>query len=156
MSLSLNSSSVLLDLLDCRGHSWYELSQCQPTLQCNVVSYWLIPGLTRGCYLFWCHIRIWNWPVTVFRCRVLTGECSCNYSALFVANICLNFLPMLSCLFCIMFNTLRPRQDGRHFAEDLLKFISLNEYVWISIETSLKFVRKGTTGHKSALVHAIA
>ena len=31
-------------------------------------------------------------------------------------------------------NTLRPRQNGSHFADDLFKCIFLNENVWISIK----------------------
>ena len=42
----------------------------------------------------------------------------------------------------LMFNTLRPRQDGRHFPDDILKCIFLNENVWISLTISLKCVRK--------------
>ena len=40
------------------------------------------------------------------------------------------------------FNTLRPRQDGRHFPDDIFKCIFLNENVWISLMISLKCVRK--------------
>ena len=40
-------------------------------------------------------------------------------------------------------NTLRPRQDGRHFPDDIFKSIFLNGNVWISIKISLKFVPKG-------------
>ena len=40
-------------------------------------------------------------------------------------------------------NTLRPRQNGRRFADDTSKRIFLNENVWISIKISLKFVPKG-------------
>ena len=36
------------------------------------------------------------------------------------------------------FNTLRPRQNGRHFADDIFKCIFLNESVWIPIKISLK------------------
>ena len=39
-------------------------------------------------------------------------------------------------------NTLRPRQNGRHFADDNFKCLFLNENVWNSIKISLKFVRK--------------
>ena len=39
-------------------------------------------------------------------------------------------------------NTLRPRQNGRHFADDIFKRIFLNESVSISIKISLKFVSK--------------
>ena len=30
-------------------------------------------------------------------------------------------------------NTLRPRQDGRHFADNIFKYIFLNENVFIEI-----------------------
>ena len=49
-------------------------------------------------------------------------------------------------------NTLRPRQDGRHFPDDSFKWIFLNENVWISIEVSLKFVPKGPINNIPALV----
>ena len=51
-----------------------------------------------------------------------------------------------------MFNTLRPRQNGRHFADAILKSILLNENVWIPIEISLKFVPKGPIDNIPALV----
>ena len=37
-------------------------------------------------------------------------------------------------------NTLRPRQNGHHFTDDIYKYIFMNENVWISIKISLKFV----------------
>ena len=49
-------------------------------------------------------------------------------------------------------NTLRPRQNGCHFADDTFKHIFLNEDVWISIEIPLKFVPKGPINNISALV----
>ena len=39
-------------------------------------------------------------------------------------------------------NTLRPRQNRRHFADDTFKLIFLNENIRISIKISLKFVPK--------------
>ena len=39
-------------------------------------------------------------------------------------------------------NTLRPRQNGRHFSDDTFKSIFLNENIRISINISLKFVPK--------------
>ena len=53
-------------------------------------------------------------------------------------------------------NTLRPRQNGRHFPDDILKLIFLNENVWISIEISLKFVSKGQINNIPALVQIMA
>ena len=40
-------------------------------------------------------------------------------------------------------NTLKPRQNGCHFSDDVFKGILLNENVLISIKISLKFVPKG-------------
>ena len=53
-------------------------------------------------------------------------------------------------------NTLRPRQNGRHLPDDIFKCISLNENIWISIEISLKFVRKGSINNIPALVLIMA
>ena len=41
------------------------------------------------------------------------------------------------------FNPLRPRQNGRHFADDIFNSIFINENVWIPIKISLKFVPNG-------------
>ena len=53
-------------------------------------------------------------------------------------------------------NTLRPRQNGRHFADDIFKRIFFNENVWISIKISLKFVHKGPINKIPALVQIMA
>ena len=53
-------------------------------------------------------------------------------------------------------NTLRPRQNGCHFPDDILEWIFLNENVWISIEISLKFVPKGQINNIPALVQIMA
>ena len=53
-------------------------------------------------------------------------------------------------------NTLRPGQNGRHFADDSFKYILLNENVWISIEVTLKYVRKGPINNIPALVQIMA
>ena len=53
-------------------------------------------------------------------------------------------------------NTLRPRQNGRHFADDIFKYIFLNENVWIPIKISLKFVPKGRMNNIPALVQMMA
>ena len=53
-------------------------------------------------------------------------------------------------------NTLRPRQNGRHFQDDIFKCIFLNENLWISIQISLKFVPKGPINNIPALVQVMA
>ena len=56
----------------------------------------------------------------------------------------------------ILLNTLRPRQNGRHFADDTFKRIFLNENVRISIKISLKFVPKGPINNNPSLVQVMA
>ena len=58
--------------------------------------------------------------------------------------------------FKFTFNTLRPRQHGRHFTDDIFKCIFLNEDIWISIKISLKFVPKGPINNIPALVQIMA
>ena len=55
-----------------------------------------------------------------------------------------------------LFNTLRPRQNGRHFADDTFKCIFMNENVRISINISLKFVPTGLINNIQALVQIMA
>ena len=55
-----------------------------------------------------------------------------------------------------LFNTLRPRQDGRYFADDVLKCIFLNENVWISLKIPLKFVPRGPINNIPALFQIMA
>ena len=54
------------------------------------------------------------------------------------------------------FNTLRLRQNDRHFQDDFFKWIFLNENVWISINISLKFVPKGPINNILTLVQVMA
>ena len=53
-------------------------------------------------------------------------------------------------------NTLRPRQNGRYFPDDILKCIFLNENVWILIMILLKFVLKSPISNILALVQIMA
>ena len=49
-----------------------------------------------------------------------------------------------------------PRQNGRHFPDDIFKCIFLNENVLISIKISLKFVPNGPINKIPALVQIMA
>ena len=55
-----------------------------------------------------------------------------------------------------VYNTLRPRQNGHHFPDDIFIFIFLNENVWISVKISLKFVPKGSINNIPALIQIMA
>ena len=52
--------------------------------------------------------------------------------------------------------TLRPRQNGRRFADGTFKRIFVNENVRILIEISLKFVPKGPISNNPTLVQIMA
>ena len=62
----------------------------------------------------------------------------------------------LTWMFQLMLNTWGPRKNYRYFPDDILKCFYLNENVWISITTSLKFVRKGLINNIPALVQIMA
>ena len=53
-------------------------------------------------------------------------------------------------------NTLRPRQNGRQFADDTFKCIFMNENARISIETSFKLVPEGPINNIPTLVQIMA
>ena len=54
------------------------------------------------------------------------------------------------------FNSLRPRQSGRHCTDDIFKCIFLNENVWIVLKISLEFVPKVRINNIPALVQIMA
>ena len=54
------------------------------------------------------------------------------------------------------FKTLRSRQEGRHFPDDISKCIFLDENVLILIKMSLQFVPKGPINNIPALVQTMA
>ena len=56
----------------------------------------------------------------------------------------------------VPFNTSRPRQDGRHFPDDMFKCIFLSENISIVIYISLKFVPKSQINNIPALVEIMA
>ena len=49
-----------------------------------------------------------------------------------------------------------PGQNGRHFANDIFKYISMNEMFRIAIRISLMFVPDGPIDNTAALVKAMA
>ena len=57
-------------------------------------------------------------------------------------------------IYCL--NTLGPRQNGRHFADDIFKCIFLNENVWISLKIALKFVPRVRINNIPTLVQIMA
>ena len=56
----------------------------------------------------------------------------------------------------VSINTLRPRQNCRHFPDDIFKRIFLNKNVWISINISLEFYPRGPINNIPTLVQVMA
>ena len=68
-----------------------------------------------------------------------------------------NWVSEMSAILCAeSVNTLRLKQNGRHFPEDIFKCIFLNENVWISIKISLKFVPKVPINNIPVLVQIMS
>ena len=59
-------------------------------------------------------------------------------------------------VFSQLVNTLRQRQNGRDFPDDIFKWIFVNENAWISINISLKLVSRGPISDIPALVQIMA
>ena len=60
------------------------------------------------------------------------------------------------CSKILVLNKLRPRQNGRHFANDILQYIMLNEKYPLSIEIILRFVPRGIIDNRAVLVQTMA
>ena len=56
----------------------------------------------------------------------------------------------------VWFNTLTPRQNSRHFPNDIFKRILFNETIWISVKMWLKLVSEGQINNILALVQTMA
>ena len=98
-------------------------------------------------FLFWIeHCGIWN------RC-ILRFVNSVNWQMLLavrIADLSINVLHW------IWLNTLRSSQNGHHFADDIFKWIFLNENARIPIKILLKFVPQGPINNIPALVQKMA
>ena len=88
-----------------------------------------------------------NFAATKFQQRT-------RFAATFYTHISTKYhwLTLLWKTLLLSFNTLKPRQNGCHFSEDIFECIILNENVWISTRISLKFVPKSPIDNIPALV----
>ena len=69
---------------------------------------------------------------------------------------CLSWTLLCSLFVIVIINTMRPRQNGGHFPDNIFKWAFLNENVWISVKISLKFVPKGPFHNIPALIQIMA
>ena len=62
------------------------------------------------------------------------------------------FITVMTSFWLCFFNTLKPKQNGQYFADNIFKCIFLNENVRIAINISVKFVHKDRINNIPALV----
>ena len=112
------------------------------------LNHWQFPSIIT--HLALVKVESWASCFDQMRCQVahLGQDTALAWSQLITKQECYVWESQL--------NTLRPRQDGRHFADDIFKCLFLNENVWISIKISLKFVPKGPIYNIPALVQIMA
>ena len=90
----------------------------------------------KFCYLVWLILEIlWYISIDVFHWCI--WNCCMSWAAMFI-------------------NTLRLRQNGCHFTDDIFKCIFLNENVWILIKISLNCIPKGRINNIPSLVQIMA
>ena len=97
-------------------------------------------------HMFWGIFNWYEYEIAKIYSRSLWGQLWYTMRAVKVSKI-----DIANGMVCYI-NTLRPRQNGRHFADDVFKCIFLNGNLWISIKISLKFVPKGPINNIPALV----
>ena len=89
---------------------------------------------------------------TMVFAKLYLGYCSAASNVIAQYDVILQRHRLRGVIGYACFNTMRPRQNGCHFPDDLFKCIFLNENVWILIKISLKFVPKCPIDNISALV----
>ena len=100
---------------------------------------WVLIGSSNGFSLAWHQAITWaNDDVLSF------GPLGTNISEIWIN------------MYNFSVNTLRLRQNCRHFADDIFKCIFLNENVWISLQIWLKFVPKVPINNIPPLVQIMA
>ena len=95
-----------------------------------------------NCCMFWAYPQeIWDW-LLYFSMNYLKIILSKVFKSRRIENWFAQrpFQTLLWSFRFFKFNTLRPEQNGRHFADGILKCIFLNENFWILNDISLKCV----------------
>ena len=120
----------------------FEISQPSATkISLNIIFlrfYWNLPGANE------LNVRI--------ECKIFRHD----VFSLLPTQVIISFYIHVYVQWAIIFNTLRPRQNGRHFANDIFKCNFVNEKAWFSITISLKFVPQDPVNNIPTLVEIMA
>ena len=111
--------------------------------------YWLVTYLVSNHYLNQCWVIV-NWTLR----NKLQWNFNQNTNLFIHKNIAENIVCEMAAILSMgtWVNSLRPRPNRRHFADDIFKRIFENENEWISPRISLKFVPKVRINNIPALV----
>ena len=141
-------SCLVMYMLNLKMWSWYTASQVNPCAHQNIDKH--LNHTQRN-------IRWWNFKLLLLvsmtaGSQYLTIEIFTTSSFIFsIAS-----RDQKTWLRPRWVNTLRLRQNGRHFPDDIFQCIFLNENVWISIKISLTFFPEGPINNNPALVYIMA
>ena len=93
------------------------------------------------------HLKFYKRPLFVIKTKdFISGDLvrfRCMYNVIYTESWRIGLILLkgkLSRFGIKHINTLRPRRNEQHFADDIFERIFFNENVWISIKISLKFV----------------
>ena len=128
---------------------WDKITYQFPNFNCATIEVWewisnFIPHFYNGCN----QLSVLGSKLIHFSKR---GPRDLGHSWFSQTMTCCLGPLLLTCI-----NTLRLRQNRRHFADDIFKCILLNENVWIPNKISLKFVPKGRINNIPSLVQIMA
>ena len=144
--------SVSVYQLDIKPESFYINEKVQGQWGIGIwspYSNWIWKWLNYRSCVWWRHDTPYHWPFVRGR---LSRPVDFLHKGSVIGTSDVFFIVTLN----KPFNTLRPRQNGRHFADDIFKCMFFNENVWISIKISLKFVPKGPINNIPALAQIMA
>ena len=143
---------------------WMPVHNCKkPVLVCRVLCFITTWTMYCWCYACFSNLHVLFYLVSPSLLFVIFFIAQCNpiicmmikednkvsvfcilYSILLASELHTGIFLMLS--------PLRPRWNRWHFADDIFKFISWNEYILRLIKISLKFIPKGPINNIPALV----
>ena len=127
--------------------------------------WWLVAGsspshhaVTRIIIVYLIFRNTFQWPVTYdSKTNIVIQEKKLKISYAKCRPLCQGPISRLRWIMVYLpsVNTLRPKQNGRHFPHDIFKCILLNEIKLISIKICPKFVPKGLINNILALIHTV-
>ena len=119
----------------------------------NVTNSSCLFNVISSCFIFRFLAHFW-WYTS---CNSRSSDNYCCWILFFYCKCKTNTHICVSGFLCLWFvNSLRPRQNGRLFADDTFKGIFLNEDIRILTENSLKFVPRGLINNIPAMVLIMA